>query len=133
MRLFHSYRGIQYPINSIKQPLVVLVCAGFWRFAKEKVPKIIFLSKTTFIKLSTDIQFGTVFLKLMRVQIFFQRASAKVGSILKVGVYLKMSGNSDFLFSLKLASATIGLDIGKSCFGYFQNLMRMSCLHTRGV
>ena len=33
---------------------------------------------------------------------------------------MKMSGKSDFLFSLELA--TIGLHICKSCFGYFQNL-----------
>ena len=55
LQLFHSCRDIQYPINSIKQPSVVSVCTGFWGFTKEKVAKIIFLSKTTFIKLSTDI------------------------------------------------------------------------------
>ena len=32
---------------------------------------------------------------------------------------MKMSGKSDFLFSLELASSTIGLHIGKSCFGVF--------------
>ena len=32
---------------------------------------------------------------------------------------MKMSGKSDFLFSLELASLTIGLHIGKSCFGVF--------------
>ena len=30
---------------------------------------------------------------------------------------MKMSGKSDFLFSLELASSTIGLHNGKSCFG----------------
>ena len=30
-----------------------------------------------------------------------------------------MSRKSDFLFSLELASSTIGLYIGKSCFGVF--------------
>ena len=35
---------------------------------------------------------------------------------------MKMSGKSDFLFSLELASSTIGLHIGKSCFGVFSNL-----------
>ena len=38
---------------------------------------------------------------------------------LKAGVHMKMSGKSDFLFSLELASSTIGLHIGKSCFGVF--------------
>ena len=33
---------------------------------------------------------------------------------LKAGVHMKMSGKGDFLFSLKLASSTIGLHIGKS-------------------
>ena len=37
----------------------------------------------------------------------------------KAGVYLKMSGKIDFLFSLELASSTIGLHTGKSCFGVF--------------
>ena len=37
----------------------------------------------------------------------------------KAGFYLKMSGKSDFLISLELASSTIGLHIGKSCFGVF--------------
>ena len=32
---------------------------------------------------------------------------------------MKMSGKSDFLFSLELASSTIGLHVGKSCFGVF--------------
>ena len=40
-------------------------------------------------------------------------------SSLKEGVYLKMSEKSDFFFSLELASSTIGLHIGKSCFGVF--------------
>ena len=84
MQLFHSCRGIQYPINSIKQPAVVSVCTGYWRFAKEKVAEIVFLSKTTFTKLSTDISCGRVLLKLARVQIFFRRVSVKVGSILKL-------------------------------------------------
>ena len=35
---------------------------------------------------------------------------------------MKMSGKSDFLFSLKLASSTIGLHIGKNCFGVFSKL-----------
>ena len=30
-----------------------------------------------------------------------------------------MSRKSDFLFSLELASSTIGLHTGKSCFGVF--------------
>ena len=38
---------------------------------------------------------------------------------LKAGVNMKMSGKTDFLFSLELASSTIGLHIGKSCFGVF--------------
>ena len=42
------------------------------------------------------------------------------GCPLKAGVNMKMSGKSDFLFSLELASSTIGLwYIGKSCFGVF--------------
>ena len=32
---------------------------------------------------------------------------------------MKMSGKSDFLFPLELASSSIGLHIGKSCFGVF--------------
>ena len=32
---------------------------------------------------------------------------------------MKMSGKSDFLFSLELASSTIGLHISKSCFWVF--------------
>ena len=36
---------------------------------------------------------------------------------IKAGVHMKMSGKSDFLFSLELASSTIGLHNGKSCFG----------------
>ena len=32
---------------------------------------------------------------------------------------MKMSGKSDFLFSLELASSTIRLHISKSCFGVF--------------
>ena len=32
---------------------------------------------------------------------------------------MKMSGKSDFLFSLELASSTIGLHISESCFGVF--------------
>ena len=32
---------------------------------------------------------------------------------------MKMSGQSDFPFSLELTSSTIGLHIGKSCFGVF--------------
>ena len=32
---------------------------------------------------------------------------------------MKMSGKSDFLVSLELTSPSIGLDIGKSCFGVF--------------
>ena len=39
--------------------------------------------------------------------------------VIKAGFYLKMSGKSDFLFSLELASSTIGLHTGKSCFGVF--------------
>ena len=38
------------------------------------------------------------------------------------GVYQKMSGKSDFLFLSELASSTIGLHIGKSCFGVFSKL-----------
>ena len=38
---------------------------------------------------------------------------------LKAGFYPKMSGKSDFLFSLELESSTIGLHTGKSCFGVF--------------
>ena len=38
---------------------------------------------------------------------------------LKAGIYLKMSGKSDFLFSLELASSAIGLHIGKSSLGVF--------------
>ena len=41
---------------------------------------------------------------------------------IKAGVYMKMSEKSDFLFSLKLASSTIGLHIGKNCFGVFSKL-----------
>ena len=45
---------------------------------------------------------------------------------------MKMSGKSDFLFSLELASSTIGLHIGKSCFGVFSKFkcelgVRMKC------
>ena len=43
----------------------------------------------------------------------------KKGISLKAGVHMKMSGKSDLLFSLELASSTIGLHIGKSCFGLF--------------
>ena len=43
----------------------------------------------------------------------------KKGISLKAGVHMKMSGKSDLLFSLELASSTIGLHIGKSCFGVF--------------
>ena len=32
---------------------------------------------------------------------------------------MKTAGKSDFLFSLESASSTIGLHIGKSCFGVF--------------
>ena len=35
---------------------------------------------------------------------------------LKAGVHMKMLGKSDFLFSLELASSTIGLYIGKKLF-----------------
>ena len=38
---------------------------------------------------------------------------------IKAGVHMKMSGKSDFLFSLELKSSTIGIHIGKSCFGVF--------------
>ena len=50
---------------------------------------------------------------------------------------MKMSGKSEFLFSLELASSTIGLHIGKSCFGVFSKILnskiQTSRLHTRGV
>ena len=35
------------------------------------------------------------------------------------GVHMKTSGKNDFPFSLELTSSTIGLHIGKSCFGVF--------------
>ena len=54
--------------------------------------------------------------------------------VIKAGFYLKMSGKSDFLFSLELASSTIGLHTGKSCFcGIFKILIRTSRLLTRSV
>ena len=45
--------------------------------------------------------------------------TVQTGNKVKAGVQMKMSGKSDFLFSLELASSTIGLHIGKSCFGVF--------------
>ena len=49
---------------------------------------------------------------------------------IKAGVYLKMSGKSDFLFSLELASSTIGLRTSKSCFKVFSKFSfeRAVCL-----
>ena len=41
------------------------------------------------------------------------------GTCIKAGFYLKMSGKSDFLILLYLARSTIGLHIGKTCFGVF--------------
>ena len=51
-------------------------------------------------------------------------------SVLKAGVYLKMSGKSDFLLSLELASSTIGLHTGKSCLKVFSKFSfeRAVCL-----
>ena len=46
-------------------------------------------------------------------------SSCPLGDRIKAGVHMKMLGKSDFLFSLELASSTIGLHIGKSCFGVF--------------
>ena len=37
---------------------------------------------------------------------------------------MKMPGKSDFLFSLELASSTIGLHTGKSCFAVFSKFER---------
>ena len=57
-------------INSIKQSSVVSFCSGSWCFVKEKVAKIIFLSKTTFIKLS--LKYSLVeFSKRLRANEFF--------------------------------------------------------------
>ena len=43
----------------------------------------IFLSQTAVIKVSSDIQFAKILVKLACVRIFFPKDTAKVGSILK--------------------------------------------------
>ena len=44
-----------------------------------------------------------------------------------------MSGKSIFLFSLELASSTIGIHIGKSCFGVFSKFKCELAVYIQGV
>ena len=46
---------------------------------------------------------------------------------------MKMLGKSDFLFSLELASSTIGLHIGKTCFGVFSKFKSKLAVYTQEV
>ena len=51
----------------------------------------------------------------------FFRVEVQESRVFKAGVYLKMSGKSDFLFSLELASSTIYFTLVRVVLGYFQN------------
>ena len=86
------------PRHSIPEKFnrVTLGRLSLYRFLalhKRKSRKIIFLSKTIFIKLSTPVWFGRVFLKLAGIRIVFRRASAKVGSIVNYARILPFLGS----------------------------------------
>ena len=92
----------------------------------------IFLSQTAVIKVSSDIQFAKILVKLACVRIFFPKDTAKVGSILKIcvqAVNIELGNNlhrvsSKFYFELlvrkccKLVSLiATNMSIDKTIFG----------------
>ena len=72
-KILQIYVAYKFNIEHIEQPLVIWRFIGSWLLVKDKVVNVIFLLKTTFIKLSIDVwsyivcHITVVLLKLARL------------------------------------------------------------------